>query len=147
MSQEDYRMQVSTGDGLCTEITVDGHELVADEPSHLGGTEAGPTPYDYLMGALGSCTAMTIRMYADRREWPLESVKVRLKHQKIYAEDCSACETENGKIDHIEREIELTGGLDDEQREKLLQIADKCPVHRTLESETVVETTSSKGDS
>lgn len=138
-------MQVSTGNGLCTEITINGHELVADEPSHLGGTEAGPTPYDYLMAALGSCTAMTVRMYADRKEWPLESVKVRLKHQKIYAKDCAACESETGKIDHIEREIELTGALDDKQREKLLQIADKCPVHRTLASETVVETTPAGG--
>jgi putative redox protein len=112
---------------------------VADEPSGVGGTDAGPTPYDYLLGALGSCTAMTLRMYADRKEWPLDSVTVRLSHGKIYADDCANCETETGKIDRIEREIELEGDLDDAQREKLLEIADKCPVHRTLTSETIIE--------
>ncbi|CAN5650936.1 hypothetical protein BH24ACT20_BH24ACT20_13350 [soil metagenome] len=139
MSQSNDRVLVRTGGGFYTEITAGKHTLVADEPSGVGGTDAGPTPYDYLLGALGSCTAMTLRMYADRKEWPLDSVTVRLSHGKIYADDCANCETETGKIDRIEREIELEGDLDDAQREKLLEIADKCPVHRTLTSETIIE--------
>lgn len=139
MSQGNDRVLVRTGGGFYTEITAGKHTLVADEPSGVGGTDAGPTPYDYLLGALGSCTAMTLRMYADRKEWPLDSVTVRLSHGKIYADDCANCETETGKIDRIEREIELEGDLDDAQREKLLEIADKCPVHRTLTSETIIE--------
>jgi putative redox protein len=139
MSQDNDRVLVRTGGGFYTEITAGKHTLAADEPASVGGTDKGPTPYDYLLGALGSCTAMTLRMYADRKEWPLDSVTVRLSHGKIYADDCANCETETGKIDRIEREIELEGDLDDAQREKLLEIADKCPVHRTLTSETIIE--------
>ncbi len=139
MSQDNDHVLVRTGDGFYTEVTAGKHTLVADEPASVGGTDKGPTPYDYLLGALGSCTAMTLRMYADRKEWPLDSVTVRLSHGKIYADDCANCETETGKIDRIEREIELEGALSDAQREKLLGIADKCPVHRTLTSETIVE--------
>lgn len=113
--------------------------MVADEPESLGGTDEGPNPYDYLIGALGACTAMTVRMYADRKGWPLESVEVNLGHEKVHARDCGECETENGRIDRIGMEIKLEGDLDDEQREKLLEIADKCPVHRTLTSETIIE--------
>jgi uncharacterized OsmC-like protein len=135
----DNRMVVRTDKGgFRTDITVKGHELIADEPESAGGTGMGPDPYDYLVAALGSCTSMTIRMYADLKKWPLESVVIRLKHQKIHAEDCRECETRNGKVDIIEREIELIGPLNKEQRERLLEIANKCPVHRTLHSEIVV---------
>ncbi|CAN5839053.1 OsmC family protein [soil metagenome] len=139
MSQDKDPVSIHIGQGFYTEITANGHTMVADEPASVGGTNEGPDPYDYLMGALGSCTAMTLRLYADRKGWPLESVTVRLKHGKIYAEDCGNCETETGKIDRIEREIEVEGDLSDEQRTKLLDIAEKCPVHRTLTSETIIE--------
>jgi len=136
---EDVRVVVTTGEGLRTEMEAGGHKLVADEPTSLGGTDAGPTPYDYLLAALGSCTSITIRMYADRKGWPLESVTVRLSQERIHATDCEECETEEGRIDRIEREIELEGPLDEEQRRRLLEIADMCPVHRTLKTEALVE--------
>lgn len=142
MSQSNEGVTVRTGKSLYTEISTNGHTLVADEPENLGGTDAGPNPYDYLVGALGACTAMTLRMYADRKGWPLESVTVRLGHEKIHARDCESCETENGKIDRIGINIELEGDLEESQREKLLEIADKCPVHRTLDSEMLIETMS-----
>lgn len=142
MSQSNEGVTVRTGKSLYTEISANGHTLVADEPENLGGTDAGPNPYDYLVGALGACTAMTLRMYADRKGWPLESVTVRLGHEKIHARDCESCETENGKIDRIRINIELEGDLEESQREKLLEIADKCPVHRTLDSEMLIETMS-----
>jgi putative redox protein len=113
--------------------------MIADEPTNLGGTDAGPTPYDYLLAALGGCTAMTLRMYADRKGWPLESVTVRLSQDRVHATDCEECETEEGRIDRIEREIELEGPLDEKQRRRLLEVADMCPVHRTLKSEVLVE--------
>jgi putative redox protein len=131
---------VHTGTGYRTEILASGHTLIADEPVSAGGTDMGPNPYDYLLAALGSCTSMTIRMYADRKGWPLESVVVRLKHRKIHAADCQECETKSGKVDYIEREIELIGPLSREQLERLLEIANKCPIHRTLHSEVVVKT-------
>lgn len=132
-------MIASTGNGLCTEVAANGYALVADEPVEFGGTDAGPTPYDYLLAALGSCTAMTVRMYADRKGWHLESARVRMKHDKIHAKDCEECETENGRIDRIELELELEGPIDEEQRRRLIEIAEKCPVHRTLDSEVLIE--------
>ncbi len=131
---------VCTERALCTEVKANGHALVADEPPALGGTDAGPTPYDYLLSALGSCTAITVRMYADRKGWTLESVTVRAEHGRIHAKDCEECETESGRIDRIGLELELEGPLDAEQRERLREIADKCPVKRTLGSEVLVET-------
>ena len=131
---------VQTESGFKTEIQAGGHTLFADEPVEVGGTNTGPNPYDYLLSALGSCTSITLRMYANRKGWSLEKIVVRLNHEKIYARDCTACETKVGKIDRIEREIELIGSLDEGQRQRLLEIADKCPVHRTLQTETVVST-------
>lgn len=121
-------------------IAVGGHHLRADEPESFGGTDTGPSPYDLLLASLGACTSMTLRLYADRKNWPLEHVTVRLKHEKIHARDCAECETKEGKIDRIDREIELQGALDASQRARLLDIANKCPVHRTLYSEVIVPT-------
>jgi uncharacterized OsmC-like protein/alpha/beta superfamily hydrolase len=122
------------------EIAVGPHRLIADEPVSAGGEDSGPSPYDLLTGALGACTAMTIRLYADSKKLPLERVRVNLHHEKIYARDCAECETKEGRIDRIERVIELEGPLDDAQRAKLLEIANKCPVHRTLHSEVFIPT-------
>lgn len=138
--KRDWLVVRTGGSGYRTEMLAGNHALIADEPESVGGDDSGPSPYEYLTAALGSCTSMTLRMYADRKEWSLEEIVVRLRHQKIHAEDCADCETQEGKIDQIEREIELAGDLTDEQRQRLLEIADKCPVHRTLHSEIVVET-------
>jgi putative redox protein len=114
--------------------------LRADEPVTAGGTDTGLSPYDFLLAGLGACTSMTIRLYADLKQLPLDKVTVRLKHDKIHAQDCAECETKEGKIDRIDREIELAGSLDDAQRAKLLEMANKCPVHRTLHSEIWIPT-------
>ncbi len=127
-----------TGTAYRTEIQAGPHALVADEPEDVGGDDAGPSPYDYLLSALGSCTGMTLRMYADRKEWSLDEAIVRLSHEKVHAADCENCDTDTGKIDRIEREIEVRGDLTDEQRDRLLEIANKCPVHRTLHREVEV---------
>jgi putative redox protein len=127
--------------GPFTETVRSGkHVLPADEPVANGGNDTGPDPYAYLLAALGACTAMTLRMYARQKKWPLQKVRVQLKHDKIYAADCESCETKEGKVDRIERLIELDGPLDDEQRTRLHQIADRCPVHRTLTSEILIQT-------
>jgi putative redox protein len=129
-----------TGAGTyAQEITAGKHRLVADEPKPVGD-DSGPTPYDLLLAALGACTSMTVRMYASRKEWPLERVQVTLRHSRIHAEDCAECETTKGWINHIDRSIELTGKLDDTQRQRLLEIAERCPVHQTLTSEVDVAT-------
>ena len=130
-----------TGEGKFRQtVRVGRHTLAADEPESAGGDDAGPSPYDLVLAGLGACTSMTLRMYADRKKIPLRRVSVDLTHAKIHAEDCKHCETKSGKIDRIERVISIEGDLSDEQRDKLLEIANKCPVHRTLESEIVVET-------
>jgi putative redox protein len=129
-----------TGSGTYTQqITAGRHQLAADEPQPVGA-DAGPTPYDLLLAALGACTSMTVRMYANRKGWPLERVRVTLRHSRIHAEDCADCETRTGWIDHIDRDIELTGDLDDTQRERLSHIAERCPVHQTLTSEVQIST-------
>ena len=115
------------------------HALLADEPIGIGD-DTGPAPYDLLLAALGTCTSMTVRMYADRKGWPLEDVAVRLSHSKVHADDCAACESDSGKVDIIERELVIEGPLDDEQRARLLEIADRCPVHRSLHDETHITT-------
>lgn len=130
-----------SGSGTYTQqITAGHHVLVADEPRPIGD-DAGPTPYDLLLAALGACTSMTVRMYADRKGWPLERVRVTLRHSRIHAEDCADCETTKGLIDHIDREVALVGDLDDTQRQRLMHIADRCPVHQTLTSEVHISTT------
>ena len=121
-------------------IAAGPHRLRADEPPRVGGGDTGPTPYGLLLAGLGACTSMTLRMYANRKSLPLERVVVRLRQGKIHAEDCAECETKEGKIDRIERIIELSGDLDAQTRQRLLEIADKCPVHRTLESENLIVT-------
>jgi uncharacterized OsmC-like protein len=126
--------------GFAQEIAVGAHRLAADEPTAAGGTDTGPNPYDLLLASLGACTSMTVALYARRKGWPLEAVTVRLRHAKIHAADCADCETREGMIDRIERDIELTGVLTDEQRVRLLEIAGRCPVHRTLRSEIDIRT-------
>ncbi|WP_027550314.1 bifunctional alpha/beta hydrolase/OsmC family protein [Bradyrhizobium sp. Cp5.3] len=121
-------------------ISVGPHRLVADEPVAAGGEDAGPGPYDFLLAGLGACTSMTMRLYADRKSLPLDRVTVTLKHSKIYAKDCAECETRDGMLDQIDRVIAMEGTLDVEQRKKLMEIADKCPVHRTLTSEIRIVT-------
>ncbi len=136
----DNRVIARTGkSGFRTEIIANGHSLIADEPIPVGGANSGPTPYDLLVSALGACTGMTIRMYADHKKLPLDAVTVRLKHRKIHADDCLDCVDSKSKIDFIEREIELEGELDPPTRERMLEIANRCPVHRTLESKTRIE--------
>lgn len=121
-------------------ITAGRHSITADEPQPVGA-DSGPGPYDLLLASLGACTSMTVRMYAQRKQWPLERVTVRLRHSRIHASDCVDCETRVGRVDRIERTIQLDGDLQDDQRRRLLEIADKCPVHRTLHSEIKIDTT------
>jgi putative redox protein len=121
-------------------IQLGQHVLRADEPVDQGGNDSGPSPYDLLLASLGACTSMTVRLYADKKKIPLEKITVRLRHEKIHAKDCAECETREGRIDKIEREIELVGPLDDAQRASLLEISNKCPVHRTLHSEVYIPT-------
>ena len=122
------------------EVTIGRHRLIADEPVDAGGLDSGPGPYDFLLTALGACTSMTLRLYAQHKGLPLDRVMVRLSHDRVYAADCKSCETKVGKIDRIERAITLTGALDEAQRARLIEIADKCPVHRTLTSEIDIRT-------
>ena len=117
------------------DVYTDKHQLRADEPASYGGADSGPSPYEYLLAGLGACTAMTVRMYATRKSLALDRVSVTLRHDKIHAEDCAECETREGRIDHIDRHVQLDGDLSDEERKRLMEIADRCPVHRTLHSE------------
>jgi putative redox protein len=123
-----------------TDIAVRHHALVADEPASVGGDDLGPTPYDYVVAGLGACTSMTLQMYAGRKGWPLEEARVRLRHDKVHAKDCAECSAGDPRLDRIDREIELVGPLSDEQRSRLMEIADRCPVHRTLDRGVRIET-------
>ena len=130
-----------SGQHFQVQISAGHHELMADEPLDIG-EDAGPTPYDFLLSALGACTVMTLEMYAQRKLWPLTGVEIRLSTYKVYARDCEDCSSEAGaRVDIIERQITLEGDLSIEQRARLLEIADKCPVHRTLTSEVKIRTT------
>jgi putative redox protein len=119
--------------GYRTDVAVRGHTFAVDEPLAAGGWDSGPTPYDYLLGSLGACTAMTLRMYANRKGWPLDDVVVRMREAPSYVSDCENCETQAVGIRRIERRVELNGRLTDDQRERLLAIADRCPIKQTLE--------------
>lgn len=132
-----FDVVATTGAGYRTELTTGRHRLVADEPPAMNGTDAGPTPYGLLSSALASCTGMTLRMYADRKQIPLERVSVHVSHSKVHAQDCADCMTAVGRLDEFRRVIELTGELTDTQRQRLIEIADRCPVHRTLEATEV----------
>ena len=131
---------IGSGVGFAQQIVAGEHHLVSDEPEASGGTDMGPGPYDLLLAALGSCTSGTIAMYARRKHWPLETIRVHLRHSKVHAADCADCDTQVAKLDRIERDIELVGALDDEQRARLMEIADRCPVHRTLTSDIDIKT-------
>jgi len=126
--------------GYLQQVVAGPHRFVADEPLSAGGTDLGPTPYDLLLAGLGACTSMTLKMYADRKGWPLEQVDVRLQHDRVHAKDCEDCASSKGRVDVIERVVRVEGDLDAEQRARLLEIADRCPVHRTLENEIKIRT-------
>ena len=122
------------------ELSAGPHHLAADEPRELGGDDTGPRPHEFVLAGLGACTAMTLRMYAERKKIPLKSVSVRLTHRKIKAAECPDCVSKEGEVEEITREISFTGDLDDQSRQRLLEIADKCPVHRTLTGEIKIRT-------
>lgn len=143
--ESEHQVMANLGDeGFTTEIKAGNHYLIADEPKNVGGDDYGPTPYEYISAALAACTSMTIQMYARRKKWPLENVETHVNYSKKHAEDCLKCNSENSKIDHFERIIILKGKLDAVQEKKILEIADKCPVHRTLESEISISTSFGK---
>ena len=133
--------------GLSQSIDIRGtHHLSADEPRDAGGQDVGPNPYELLLSALGACTAMTVRMYAQRKGWPLEAVEVALQHERMHAQDCADCETRDGYLDHITKNISLQGALTADQRQRLIEISERCPVQKTLQHEVHVETRFSPGD-
>jgi putative redox protein len=130
-----------TGQGYAQRIEAGRYILFADEPASAGGTDTGPDPYTLLLAALGACTSMTLRMYANRKKWPLESVSVRVAHERIHARDCAECETkDDSRVDRFAREITLKGPLSDEQKQRLVEIAERCPVHRTLMGQRTIAT-------
>lgn len=128
-------------DGFYTEVAAGDHALVADEPASVGGSNRGPSPYELLSAALATCTTMTLKMYAGFKDIALDAVTVKVTHKKMHAEACADCDSEDGKIDEFRRELTLEGDLDDAQRQRMLEIADRCPVHQTLHGEVKVRTT------
>jgi putative redox protein len=136
---EATQVTVSSESGLAQEIKSSAHRWRADEPAPFG-TDTGPSPYELLLSSLGACTSMTLRLYAQRKGIDLQRITVRLQHYRIHAEDCRDCETKSGLLDRIDREIELSGNLDEAQKQRLLEIAERCPVHRTLKSEINIQT-------
>ncbi|MFT5445876.1 MAG: putative OsmC-like protein [Gammaproteobacteria bacterium] len=128
-------------DGFKTDLVSSGHALIADEPARYGGTEQGPSPFDLLCAALASCTTMTLAMYAQRKKLKLRASTVHVTHSKVHAQECEDCETDSGKIDEFQRVLHLDGDFDAQQRQRLLEIADRCPVHRSLHNEVKVRTT------
>ena len=126
--------------GFRTAVVARSHTLTADEPTAVGGSDAGPTPYEFLLMALGGCTAMTLRIYADRKGWPLERATVSVRQARSHEPDCERCETNTVGVERIQRRIELVGPLDDDQRKRLMSVADRCPVQQTFEREIRVET-------
>ncbi|MEO1009240.1 MAG: OsmC family protein [Planctomycetota bacterium] len=138
---DDNAVRVRIGrDHFRTEIHAGPHEMAADEPESLGGTDTGPDPYQLLLASLGACKAITVRMYADRKGWPLEQLEVTLSHSRVHAKDCEDCSSESGMVSIIECTLDATGALDEEQRARLAEIADKCPVHKTLTGEVKIRT-------
>jgi len=131
---EPIQVTVTSEQGLGQEIVARSHRWRADEPQPFG-SDTGPSPYELLLASLGACTSMTLRLYAQRKGIDLQRIVVRLKHFRIHADDCRDCETKQGFLDRIDRQIELSGNLDEAQRKRLLEIAERCPVHRTLKSE------------
>ncbi|WP_234571426.1 OsmC family protein [Rhodohalobacter sp. 614A] len=124
-----------------TVMTAGNHELIADEPEEAGGSNEGPGPYDYLLMALGSCSVITMKMYAERKKWPVEDIFIEMRHSKVHADDCVDCDDPNAKIDRIEKEIIIKGDLNEEQLNRLLEISKKCPVHKTLLSDIEIDST------
>jgi putative redox protein len=132
---------VRSRQGLSQSIEIRDHRLTADEPVESGGSDSGPNPYELLLSALGACTAITLRLYAQRKGWPLESIEVALQHERIHAQDCADCETRDVLLDKITKRLTLHGQLDPEQRQRLSEIAERCPVQRTLQREIRIEQT------
>lgn len=139
-NDEQVVAELANAEGFTTRMKVGNHYLVSDEPQDVGGNDAGPSPYEFLSAGLAACTAMTLQLYAKRKNWPLEMVRVHTRYGKIHAEDCERCEEEESRIDTFERILELQGPLSASQRERLLDIANKCPVHRTLSGKIQVLT-------
>ncbi len=131
----------TTGRELVTTVTSRGHTMIVDEPASVGGTEAGPTPYDYLTAALASCTTLTLRIYADRKGYALESATASVTHDRVHATDCAECEAEDGKVERFTKVLTVTGDLSEDERADLLRVADRCPVHKTLHGQIEVHTT------
>jgi putative redox protein len=134
-------LQVCTSHGKFGQTVMAGrHVFTADEPLAVGGDDSGPSPYDLLLASLGACTSMTIKMYAERKNWPVERVSVRLTHDRVDAQDCQECEQTSGRVERIVRHVTVEGPLSEEQRARLMEIADRCPVHRTLRSHPLIVT-------
>ncbi|MBV6477447.1 MAG: hypothetical protein HGGPFJEG_00186 [Ignavibacteria bacterium] len=142
MIENIHLLSVSNTEGFLTEIKSRNHKLTADEPIESGGTDKGVDAYELLLASLGTCKAITMRMYANRKNFPLKDVKINLKHYKINAADCDGCKTKEGKIDKIDIEVEITGDLSEAQKARILEIGEKCPVQRTILSEVIINTTS-----